>query len=147
MANRDALGRFSIASAENGGGANFAPAAELPDTRDALLKFSNSGPSKAPSFGGGTPEIAYPEFDGEKMLSMVTKGRSGLDIAGGAHHAADNIAHRAMGYGDGEGAGGAADNLSERFTPHAPVYAPPQPESDSFGQAGTDLGGGAPDAI
>jgi hypothetical protein len=144
--NRDELGRFSIASAENGGGANFPSPVEQPATRDALLKNATSQPTKAPSITGGSPEIAYPDFS-DDAFNQVMKGHTGLDIAGGAHHAADNIAHRAMGYGNGEGAGGAADNLSERFTPHAPVYTPPQPENDSFGQAGTDLVGGAPDAI
>lgn len=138
---RDELGRFAVKP--NGGGVNFSSSEPYPETRDALMKHATSGPSHAPSFGGGTPDIAQPEFDGEKMMSMV-----GLRAGGHGGEYPRQVAH----------------NIAERFTPDelnsptpspAPSYegagaatpAEPSPATGIEPAGGEVLGGGAPDVF
>jgi hypothetical protein len=121
--NRDELGRFaSASSAQNGGGANFAQPAELPSTRDALLKHATSAPSKAPTMTGGTPQIAPPP-DYDKAFHAVMAGHTGMDIGSSVHNAVNGFA--------------------EQFSSHEPAPFPPMnfPGEESAGNMPSDDGG------
>jgi hypothetical protein len=91
MASRDELGRY--ARAENGGAPSFAPSAELPSTRDALLKNATSGPSKAPSFAGSAPQIAPPP-DYDKAMHAVMLGHAGADLGHSARQTVSDFAEQ-----------------------------------------------------
>lgn len=125
--NRDGLGRFAAAensTGGNGGGANFAPPAQLPETRQALLRYATSRPSRAPQMqSGGLPEFPSPMDSHEQAYNAVMGGREGGDItqpireaANAFNDAGEHSALRSMGYGGPEHPG--ASDVASQFVPH-----------------------------
>jgi hypothetical protein len=114
VANRDELGRFAAASTSpNGGGANFAPAAEVPNTRDALMKHATSQPSKAPTIRGGMHQAAPPP-DYDKATNAVLAGHTGIDLGHSARHVVSDFAEQFESHFPGElSLGGAAPSIGE----------------------------------
>lgn len=125
--NRDVFGRFAAAEnsgGTNGGGANFAPPSELPNTRDALLRYATSRPSRAPQMqSGGLPEFPGPMDNHEQAFNAVMGHHEGGDITGPIREFANSYADagqhaalRATGYGASEHPG--ASDVASQFMPH-----------------------------
>lgn len=178
---RDHLGRFASASSLNGGGVGFGqPAGEIapngggnpnfggegfeyPETRDALLKFATSKPSKAPTMTGSTyeppeqsdagalldaatpdgnadPGEARDKFNERLAKGGVTADSLRDDVFGSAPEVEHAPALRAMGYHPPEGP--PRPDISRRFgTPmpppvHSPAGAHPQPRIHFGGFSG-----------